>query len=124
MSADLEMEAGRVWRIYTQRFQHEYVFRDGKPFMGLADGQMRDRIKREEHLGALLCALNLFRLGERAKLEEDERANQVIAMASWKRRAGAEYVAQRIIEHFDPAAENSKILAAIPSTSWFRRIAS
>jgi len=124
MSTDLEMETGRLWMIYTQRFQHEYVFRDGKQFMGLADGQMRDRIKREEHLGASLSALNLFRLGERAKLERDERATQVISMASWKRRAGAEYVAQRIIEYFDPGAECDKILAAISSTAWFRRIAS
>jgi len=66
MSTDVEMEAVRIWEVYTKRFQHEYVFRDGKSMMGLADGQMREKTKREEHLRASLTALNVLRLWERS----------------------------------------------------------
>ena len=124
MSTDVEMEAVRIWEVYTKRFQHEYVFRDGKGMMGLADGQMRDQLKRQEHLNASLTALNLLRLWERSKLEEEERAGQVISVARWKRRLGAEYLAQRIIEESAANPELPLMLDDITSSPWFRLLAS
>ena len=91
-TTDLEMEPVEVYRLYKARFQQEFVFRDAKQFTGLADGQMRDRVKREEHLNASLSALNLLRLEDRA--EQRAPGARVISLASWKRRKHAAYLAE------------------------------
>ena len=98
-STDMELDPCRLYQLYKLRFQQEFVFRDGKQFTGLADGQMRDEKKRHEHLNASLSALNLMRLEERDRDGKGEK--RVISMASWKRRRLAEYVAHRIFEDLD-----------------------
>lgn len=107
-STDLESSPQDVYMLYKMRFQHEFIFRDGKQFTGLEDGQMRDKEKRHEHLNASLCALNLLRLEDRA--HQQVEGPRVISMASWKRRKYAEHVAQRITQHLALNAEQKKIL--------------
>ncbi len=81
--------------MYAARFQQEFIFRDGKQHLGFADGQMRDKQKRNFHLNASLWALNLARLEDReAQNREPER---VISLAKWKRRATCRYTAERIL---------------------------
>ena len=102
-TTDLEWEPVKVYVRYKLRFQQEFVFRDGKQFVGLADGQMRDQTKRHEHLNASLSALNLMRLEERQEHEDPEA--RVISMADWKRRTYAQHAAQRVFYHLNLDAE-------------------
>ena len=102
-TADLELEPVQVYVRYKLRFEQEFVFRDGKPFVGLADGQMRDQTKRHEHLNASLSALHLMRLEERQAHEDPE--TRVISMADWKRRTYAQHAAQRVFYHLNLDAE-------------------
>lgn len=121
-STDLKLEPLAIYRLYKARFQQEFVFRDAKQFTGLADGQMRDRVKRGEHINASLSALNLLRLEDRA--EPKAPGARVISLASWKRRKHAFYVAERIIEHLDLGPEQRKKLATLEDPAWFGRLAS
>ena len=105
-TTDLELEPVQVYVRYKLRFQQEFVFRDGKQFVGLADGQMRDQTKRHEHLNASRSALNLMRLEERQAHEEPEA--RVISMADWKRRKYAQHAAQRVFYHLNLDAEQLK----------------
>lgn len=106
-TTDMELAPEQVYRLYKMRFQQEFVFRDGKQFVGLADGQMRDQQKRKEHLNASLCALNMMRLEQMQGQPSDQR--KVISMASFKRRKYAQYVAQRIYSHLALEAEHDLI---------------
>ena len=105
-TTDLELEPVQVYMRYKLRFQQEFVFRDGKQFVGLADGQMRDQTKRHEHLNASLSALNLMRREERQAHEEPEA--RVMSMASWKRRTYAQHAAQRVFDHLNLDVEQLK----------------
>ena len=61
-STGLSLDALDIVKMYKLRFQQEFLFRDGKQHFGLGDCQMRERVARNEHLEASLCALNLQRL--------------------------------------------------------------
>ena len=121
-TTDMELEPIWVYRMYKARFQQEFIFRDGKQFMGLADGQMRDQVKRHEHLNASLSALNLLRLEDRA--EQKDANHRVISMASWKRRKYAQYQAQRMCAYLDLTPEQKKKLADPGAPAYLRQIAS
>jgi hypothetical protein len=106
-TTDLEMDPEEVLRMYAARFQQEFIFRDGKQHMGLADGQMRDKTKRHFHLNASLWALNLARLEDREA--QNQEAGRVISLAKWKRRATCRYAAQRILSISGREAEPAQI---------------
>lgn len=109
-TTDLTLEALEVYRWYGLRFQHEFVFRDGKQHTGLADGQMRDKTKRGEFVNASLSALNLMRLEERRG--NPAGTPRVISMSTWKRRRHAQHVADRIFGALGLDAQTLKNLPA------------
>lgn len=94
-STDMTQDAEEIVKMYSARFQQEFIFRDGKQHMGLADGQMRDEVKRKAHLNASLWALNVVRLEDREA--QDEQANRVISLARHKRRAMCRYAGEQIL---------------------------
>lgn len=104
-STDTELDPEALVEMYGARFQQEFIFRDGKQHLGLADGQMRDQAKRHFHLNASLWALNLARLEDRAA--QGEEPNRVISMAKWKRRGTCRHLVERIAtisgQEADPA---------------------
>ena len=58
-STDETLDAWQVYRYYKARFQIEFLFRDAKQFVGLADCQARDQARLDFHFNASLTTLNL-----------------------------------------------------------------
>ena len=115
-TTDLTLEPLKVYRWYGLRFQHEFVFRDGKQHTGLADGQMRGKTMRTEFVNASLSALNLMRLEERRGNPEGKP--RVISMSKWKRRRHAQHVAGRI---FNALGFDAQALKTLPAYDALRR---
>ena len=79
-STQPEMPPEEVYRLYSSRFQIEFIFRDAKQHTGLEDAQVRDLKSLDFHFNLSLAALNILRL------EERERGHSVISIASARRR--------------------------------------
>ena len=69
-STDPEMEPKRIYRIYRDRFQIEFNFRDAKQHLGLAACQARTADRHHFHLNAVLAALAWTRLELRHAAQE------------------------------------------------------
>ena len=98
-STDIDQAPTDIYRLYTLRFQIEFLFRDAKQFTGLADCQARNSVKLEFHFNASFTALNL------AKVEALQRhpGNRgfVFSMASMKRCALNEHLLNIFISNLD-----------------------
>jgi IS4 transposase len=64
-STDVEQDPTEIYKLYTLRFEIEFLFRDVKQFTGLADCQARDSVKLEFHFNASFTALNLAKVEAR-----------------------------------------------------------
>ncbi len=89
-STDPEMDPWQVYRLYSARFQIEFLFKDGKQHLGLADCQARDEEALHFHFNLSLAALNLLRI------QEVQRGEGVISIASARRRKQNENLMNRI----------------------------
>lgn len=58
-STDIELGALEILRYYKNRFQIEFLYRDGKQHIGLNDCQARSENKLHFHFNASLTAINL-----------------------------------------------------------------
>ena len=94
-STDTELDAVQIYYYYKARFQIEFIFRDAKQFVGLADCQARDAFKLDFHFNASLTALNI------AKFEQHNSHNNVgpfvFSMATSKRLAFIQHLLERFI---------------------------
>ena len=61
-STDVEQDPADIYKLYTLRFQIEFLFRDAKQFTGLTDCQARNSLKLEFHFNASFTALNLAKV--------------------------------------------------------------
>ena len=61
-STDLELKALEILQYYKNRFQIEFLYRDGKQFTGLNDCQARSENKLHFHFNASLTAINLAKV--------------------------------------------------------------
>jgi hypothetical protein len=61
-STDLELDASEILRYYKNRFQIEFLYRDGKQHTGLNDCQARSENKLYFHFNASLTAINLAKV--------------------------------------------------------------
>lgn len=107
MSTDTELTGLQILALYASRFQIEFVFRDGKQFTGLADGQMRSRKGLHFHLNSSLATLNALR----AEHIQNEGA-KVISIASIKRRKHNEALLLNLFYQLglDPTSDKFKTL--------------
>lgn len=80
----INLEALTVCRYYSARYQIEFLYRDGKQYTGLADGQARDEKRLAFHFNASLTTLNLAK-AEQIK-QQDSAQPFVFSMASVKAR--------------------------------------
>src|SRR3989442_6983523 len=83
-STDLALDGCKLVEYYVARFQIEFLFRDGKQFTGLSDGQTRAEAALDFQFNASLATLNLARAEE--LLASPDHSAQVFSMASWKQR--------------------------------------
>ena len=60
-TTDLNMNVQELWEWYKARFQIEFLFRDGKQYAGLSDGQMRSQKGLNFHFNASMSTVNILR---------------------------------------------------------------
>ena len=101
-STDINIAAKDILSFYKSRFQIEFIFRDAKQFMGLADCQARDLTKLDFHFNASLLALNLakFQAWQSHQSSHPEKPF-VFSMASFKRLALNHHLLERFISLLD-----------------------
>lgn len=96
-STETTMPAHEIVALYRSRFEIEYVFRDGKQFLGLQDAQMRTRQAIESHWNMALLVMNLARL---ELLQANGGATgMVFGLEDMKRRAYNALLAQVILSN-------------------------
>ncbi len=98
-STDVEQDPLDIYRLYTLRFQVEFLFRDAKQFTGLVDCQARNVLKLEFHFNASFTALNLAKVEAVQQHQEDRPL--IFSMASVKRRAHNDHLLNRFISNLD-----------------------
>ena len=86
IDADPEMAPERIYRIYRDRFQIEFNFRDAKQHLGLAACQARTADRHHFHVNAVLAALAWTRLELR---HAADRALDRFSMANVKLKSRA-----------------------------------
>ena len=72
-STDLELDALEILRYYKNRFQIEFLYRDGKQHTGLNDCQARSKNKLHFHFNASLTAINLAKVEHWLSIPKEER---------------------------------------------------
>ncbi|MEM9155263.1 MAG: transposase [Cyanobacteria bacterium P01_F01_bin.33] len=92
-STDLSLDAMSLYRYYQARFQIEFVFRDAKQCLGLADAQARSEVALDTHVNVCLSALNLLKADLRRGHSLSEPLS--FSVASYKRRALNEHLLNR-----------------------------
>ena len=98
-STDVEQDPMEIYKLYTLRFQIEFLFRDAKQFTGLVDCQARNSVKLEFHFNASFTALNLAKV--EAVQQHQTGAPLIFSMASIKRRALNSHLLDRFIFNLD-----------------------
>ena len=94
-ATDPEMDPERIYRIYRDRFQIEFNFRDAKQHLGLAVCQARTEARHHFHVNAVLSALAWTRLELRHAAHQ---ALERFSMANVKLKAFLELVLQRLFD--------------------------
>jgi hypothetical protein len=84
-STDLALSAQDIHDFYRSRFQIEFVFRDGKQFVGLTECQARSKEKIHHHLNASASALLIAKIQE-AEARADAQEKVQFSMQSHKRK--------------------------------------
>jgi IS4 transposase len=97
-STDVEQDPTDIYKLYTLRFQIEFLFRDAKQFTGLTDCQARNSLKLEFHFNASFTALNLAKV---EAVQQQVGTPLIFSMASVKRRALNEHLLDRFISNLD-----------------------
>lgn len=98
-ATDPEMAPERIYRIYRDRFQIEFNFRDAKQHLGLTACQARTADRHHFHVNAVLAALAWTRLELR---HAAQRALDRFSMANVKLKNFLEMVLQRLWEAVGP----------------------
>ena len=94
-STDLDLSAQQILKYYQLRFQIEYLFRDAKQHLGLADCQSTKQECLGFHFNAVMMTLNL------AKQESYAKADKVFSLQDIKTRSFNEKCLENIINNLD-----------------------
>ena len=99
-STDTELRAIDIYQFYSARFQIEFIFRDARQFMGLADCQSRKPQALDAHVNATLTALHVAKVTLRAAQGENDQPLS-FSIASLKRKALNQHLLDLFISNFD-----------------------
>ena len=88
---DESLSALDVYRYYKARFQIEFIFRDGKQFLGLTHCQARDAQKLNFHVNSVLLTLNVLKV-HHFKHRKHKEAEKPFSVSNYKRRAFNHYL--------------------------------
>ena len=98
-STDLNLSAFDIYYFYKARYQIEFLFRDAKQFVGLADCQARSKEKLDWHFNASFAALNVAKIEDRLSKKASDPS--VFSMASSKIRHFNEKLIEKVFSMFD-----------------------
>ncbi|NJN23651.1 MAG: transposase [Acaryochloridaceae cyanobacterium RL_2_7] len=88
---DESLSALDVYRYYKARFQIEFIFRDGKQFLGLTHCQARDAQKLNFHVNSVLMTLNVLKV-HHFKQQKQKNTRKPFSVSNYKRRAFNHYL--------------------------------
>jgi len=103
-STNVYQSALEVVRMYSLRFQIEFLFRDAKQFTGLNHCQARDEHKLDFHFNMSLAAINVFQLQMKLNGQNNKSMNSLI------RRAYNTRVVSLLFEQLSQEAELGEFL--------------
>lgn len=104
-STDLTMNGKRIVRIYTGRFQIEFLYRDAKQFAGLEQGQSRKKEAMYFHFNAALTTVSLAKAAHYLLAESRPKS---FSMGSWKAQYFNELYLDRIFSTFGEIPKPAK----------------
>lgn len=97
-STDLELDALEILRYYKNRFQIEFLYRDGKQHTGLNDCQARSENKLYFHFNASLTAINLAKVEHWLSIPKEDR--KAFSMSDIKTMYHNKLLLERFIDVF------------------------
>jgi len=120
-STDLELDASEIIRYYKNRFQIEFLYRDGKQHTGLNDCQARSENKLYFHFNASLTAINLAKVEHWLSVPKQERGT--FSMSDIKTMYHNTLMLQRFINVFAVPAYKLKNIHNVKELINFGKIA-
>jgi DDE superfamily endonuclease len=98
-STDTELDPELLYAYYKARFQIEFIFRDAKQFVGLADCQSRQEASLDFHFNLSLMALNMAKIQQQQSQSVSDTDEQPLSfsMATYKRQALNSHLLERFI---------------------------
>lgn len=99
-STDLQQEGSDIFIYYKTRFQQEFLYRDGKQYTGLEQGQSRDKNKMHFHFNSSLTAVSLAKATEILKDEKENPKRKVFSMLNIKTLYFNDFLLNRFIKAF------------------------
>ena len=111
---DLTLSTAEILKLYQQRFQIEFLFRDGKQHTGLGQAQTLDSEGREYFANASFTTLNMLRLEEREQAisRGESPLGQVSSIRSLKVRKHNELILDLFISMLGESREHEKVKEA------------
>lgn len=88
---DGSLSALDIYRYYKARFQIEFIFRDGKQFLGLTLCQARDAYKLNFHVNSVLFTLNVLKVHHFHQQKKHD-SGKPFSVSNYKRRAFNHYL--------------------------------
>jgi hypothetical protein len=98
-STQLELCPKDILLYYQNRFQIEFLYRDGKQFTGLCQGQARSKNKLNFHFNASLTAINIAKVEHWLSIPKEERKS--FSMSDVKTMNHNKLLLVRFFELFD-----------------------
>ncbi len=120
-SIDLEQNGEEILEYYQNRFQIEFLYRDGKQFTGLNDCQARSENKLNFHFNASLSSINIAKIMHWMSVEKNERKS--FSMSDIKTMYHNDLLIQRFIEVFGINANSTKNQKLVKELIFFGTIA-
>jgi len=111
---DLTLSTAEILKLYQQRFQIEFLFRDGKQHTGLGQAQTLDSEGREYFANASFTTLNMLRLEEREPaISRGESPRGQVSSIRWlKVRKHNELILDLFISMLGESREHEKVKEA------------
>jgi hypothetical protein len=118
---DLVMQGMDIYNIYHNRFQIEFLYRDGKQHTGLTDCQARDTRKLHFHFNSSLTAINIAKVAH--WITEPKETRGAFSMANIKTMYHNTLLLNRFFEVFAVSPNSIKNPNAVKELINFGKIA-
>ena len=119
-SSNLKQESLEILTYYKSRFQIEFLFRDGKQFVGVNTCEARSENKIDFHVNTALTVVNLAKLDW---FSNENNYNKPFSIADYKTHFNNELMINRFISLFGIKPNKRKNKVIIGKLLNYRKIA-